>query len=451
MKTGDIVKPSNLGHFLHVQLGCLSEELQQLTCLARFDHVQKHLPGQPTVELMAWYQLAQNPALEISFLVSDRHDELLHAFEALQSGPRVAQQLGVAWVELKKGIHLEPVQIPKPWGQEIWYTGIEQRGVSRVRSESGVTPLDWVLAAAPGFVMAEDATPILLKVLDPLPAEVFGDLYFEMHERKQEVYIVTHVDERAWPDGKGGIRLGFNQDLRKRFSSDENFRQAYLKAVQDYRQVRRQVDDLLDIERQQAGIGLRDPVMPATLQRWLQQLPADLLQAEQGLRAQMEGFIAIQPLAVGDVVQVPCYTPHSLQHGVRTVEFQTPVYERKILSFAQKVLTQDHWDTESAVPHLLLDEPQLAPLPELEQNAKVRREQVVAFSDFTVERLTLAPRTRWQAPAAAYQLLMLVAGCADFNEQPLLSEQARLLPLATALELASGDEAAIILLARRAS
>ena len=40
--------------------------------------------------------------------------------------------LGFPLFDLNAPIPLQPIAIPKPWGQEIWYTGIEQRGVAEV-------------------------------------------------------------------------------------------------------------------------------------------------------------------------------------------------------------------------------------------------------------------------------------------------------------------------------
>ena len=76
----------------------------------------------------------------------------------------------------------------------------------------------------------------------------------------------------------------------------------------------------------------------------------------------MESFTRLLDLRVGDVVRVEPYYPHSLQHGVRVVELQTPTYERFIISFAQQVVTQDHWDSEHAIAHMSLD-----PAPEPQQ------------------------------------------------------------------------------------
>jgi len=448
LKASDIVKPSNLGDFLRLQISCLEDGTDKLQFLARFDHQQQYLPGKPTIELLAIYEVAQTPALEISYLVTDNFGEALQLFEQVLSGREIAQALGVAWVQLKQGLRLEPVRIPKPWGQEIWYTGIEQRGVSRVKSDEGSSPLDWIIATAPEHVLGLPKTPILLKILDPLPDEVYGDLYFEMHEEKQEVYIVTHVDKTAWPNGKGGIRFGFNRELRKTFSSDEDFKQAYLKAVKEYREIRQAIDTLLDKKRGEENIGLNDAVMPDKIRLWQETLPRELLASEKQKRDHMENFIAIKPLVVGDVVKVPCFTPHSLQHGVRTVEFQTPVYERKILSFAQKVLTQHHWDTESALPDMAMQLPVEIPLEVLEETKQLRREQVVQFKDFSVERITLLPGAKWHSTLNTYGLFMCVSGCVVLNDVVMSPEQALLIPVNRSVELCSENEQAILLFAR---
>ena len=152
------------------------------------------------------------------------------------------------------------------------------------------------------------------------------------------------------------------------------------------------------------------------------------------LRAAMNRFTHMQGLREGDVVKVPCLTPHALQHGVRTVEFQTPVYERKILAFGQKVLTQTHWDTEEAVALMSLQSQVEQQLDVLEEGQGICREQIVAFDDFQVQRITLAEGTRWQLPAVeSYQLLLVIAGhlvldTQALNTEPLNAEQAVLLP-----------------------
>ena len=89
-------------------------------------------------------------------------------------------------LNLSAPLLLQTVSISKPWGREIWYTGIEERGVSRVTDGLFSAPLSWVLSVAPEHLVANCERQInLLKILDPLAEEVYGDLYFELHEEKQ--------------------------------------------------------------------------------------------------------------------------------------------------------------------------------------------------------------------------------------------------------------------------
>jgi len=452
MRVDEIAKVSDPSLFISQQLQYFSSaELEGIQFLVRFDYQPAYLANAPTVELMAIYEVTQSPNKRIAFLVSDQGETVLDLFEKQLKPKDIAEQLNIAWVELNQGLLLEPVHIPKPWGQEVWFTGMEERGVAQVKSASGSSPLDWVVAAAPEQIMGsasqlKSAAPILLKILDPLPDEVYGDLYFEMHEEKQEVYVVTEVNKDAWPDGKGGIRFGFDQGIRATYNSDEEFRQAYLQAVEDYRQVRDHIDVQLDKLRQQESIGLNDPVMPEKIQQWQSSgIDQELLSQEKQLREKMEGFIAIKPLIVGDVVKVPCFTPHSLQHGVTTVEFQTPVYERKILSFAQKVLTQSHWDTKEAIDKISLDAPEEAPLPVLEESNTLLREQIVSFSDFSVERTKLQKGARLVLSSEYYNLALVLEGSIKVGDKKYAEGQALLLPAFSSSVLQASEESLLLI------
>lgn len=401
-----------------------------------FSARQDYLPGAPAIKLLALVALQRRHSNEtrLGFSIMEPHAELLGALSTLTPDWSAAEQWcqrhDQIWLDSEQPIALKPVHIPKPWGQEIWYTGIEERGQSRIADEQGrAVPLPWLLALCPNRVLGSAGGElVLLKVLDPLPEPVFGDLYFEMHEEKREVYVVTHVDESAWPDGRGGIRFGFNQNKRREIGGDMAFKREYLAAVQAYRAIRVEIDQILDQRRAAEGVELDAPLDPQTSKTWLAGLPQDLLQKEGELRARMEAFIHVDPLKVGDVVKVPCYTPHSLLHGVRTVEFQTPVYERKILSFAQKVLTQSHWDTEEALDLVTLDAPETAQLPLVQVEEGCRIEEVVDFEDFRVERITLSAGTDFDVVAGQrYALLMAVTGGVLLNGKPMEAEQAMLL------------------------
>lgn len=298
------------------------------------------------------------------------------------------------WLDFSKPLVLEPIEIPKPWGREIWYTGIEARGQSRVTDGLYSAPLPWLVDLFPKY-LGSDKTPILLKVLDPFPEPVKGDLYFELHEQKQEVYVVTHIDPCAWPDASGQIQMGFNQLVRASYGDDEAFKADYLAAVQRYREVRQ----LLDGETQS---------VIATDES------TELVSLEIERRQQMNRFVAARQLQVGDVVCVPCLVPHSLQHGVRVIEFQTPVYERKILSFGQKVLTQSHWDTEAALTMVKLDIPEAPAFRKLALRHDLVLEVVAEFDDFEVQRLTCYGKTgalvNWSEALDSYLLVNLIRG-----------------------------------------
>lgn len=389
--------------------------------------------GQPAQLLLAvyWWHRQDGRATPTQFLVTDRAQEVASLHQAGQKDLlELAQQWRVPLFDLRGPALLEPVAIPKPWGEEIWFTGIEERGISGIGDGRYAVPLPWYLYAAPTLLANGRHQHInLLKILAPLADPLLGDLYFELHEQKQEVYVVTGVDRTTWPNGQGAIRLGFDSDVRSSYGSDQAFRMAYSAAVASYRSVRRKIDELIDVRRTEEGVALDEPVAPEVQRRWLATVPEVLLDAEQARRAEMNRFTQLWPLHVGDVVQVPLLTPHALQHGVRTVEFQTPVYERKILSFGQKVLTQPEWDTAEAVTQMLLDVPALSRCETLSAGPGWRRERIVTFDDFIVDRLTIDGGHQWSLEAdGEYGLLMAVGADFKVGGRSLAHEQACFVP-----------------------
>ena len=289
-------------------------------------------------------------------------------------------------------VKLVPVSVAKPWGREIWYSAIEARGESRVLAEEGELPLSAYLEAA-----GIPAPVILLKVLDPRPEPVRGDLYFEVHEHKREVYVVASVDRSAWPDGTGRIRFGMNQEMRRQFADDARFRAAYLAVVREYEGVRRRIDGGEEVPTEE----------------------------EARKRAAMDAFTSLRSLRPGDVVVVPPWTPHALQHGTRVVEFQTPTYERYIISFAQKVLTQDGWDSERAIARLCLDPPG-APVFEKVSSGV---ERIASFDDFGVWRASVQRHDPLGLPShGGYALCMALEGQVVVGGVKLGPEEACLVP-----------------------
>jgi hypothetical protein len=397
------------------RLGALKEdEIQPVNCLVELDC--HWLPDKPKAcfELLVGLQLQSGSVKPVAV-----------SLRGIGSNSQANGSFS-----LHSPLRLEQVHIPKPWGQEIWYTGVEQRGVCGFAAPAGESvPLPWVLETLAPWLTGGPSELVLLKILDPLPEAVWGDLYFELHEEKREVYVVTHVDKSAWPDGIGAIRFGFDSQVRSNYSSEAEFKSAYRASVAAYESVRRKIDAALDTRREQQGIALDAPLAPEQLMGWQQSLDAGLLREERALRSAMEAFTRLMPLRVGDVVKVPCYTPHALQHGVRTVEFQTPVYERKILSFAQKVLTQQHWDTDDGVALMALEPEAQKPFTVCYQSEGVLVERIVDFADFTVQRWMLQRGSRHSVElGGSYVLVMAIEGEVVIGDCLLSPEQACLVP-----------------------
>jgi len=342
-----------------------------------------------------------------------------------------ANRCRAAIFALDQPLRLAPATVAKPWGREIWYTGIEARGISGVTDARHTTPLPWVLASAPRRLCGVQPI-VLLKVLEPSPEPVLGDLYFELHESKQELYVVTQVDRRAWPDGRGVIRFGMNAARRASYRDDDRFRADYLAAVRAYESVRRTIDSLLDEKRAAAGIDLHAPVPIVLMQRWLSELDSQLIDDERGRRGAMDAFTQVRAVCEGDIVQLPCRLPHALQHGVRVIELQTPTFERRIIAFAQKVLTQDHWDTQAAIACMQLDNPQPSNVHALIDEPDCTVERIVAFDGFAARRVRLAPAARADLPAELpYALCIGISGEVTLGGTTLSREVACLVPRAT--------------------
>lgn len=411
----------------------------------QFTHTQFYLPGHPQLELLALLSIRFDGDLVIEGSVLLASSELITLLQSLPDGSssehdslwQFCRLHSLPWLRISDPWVLAPVHIPKPWGQEIWYTGIEERGQAGVKANIGSVPLPWLLELMSVRIgLPEMSAPILLKVLDPLADEIYGDLYFELHQEKQEVYVVTNVDENAWPERVGAIQLGFAMHVRQSYTSDGEFKQAYLHSVKAYEQVRRKVDSQIDQKKVAAGLELTQPVGSLDLKKWINELSQDtenqeLFNHERKLRQAMNDFVAAHPLRVGDVVTVPKLVPHALQHGVRVVEFQTPVYERKILSFAQKVLTQSHWDTEEALGLANLDFAQLESPELIGAIPTAKIERIVDFDDFEVLRIQMDGSYEFQAET--YAVLMVLEGQLDIGmdrNNTVNTGQAVLLPVA---------------------
>ena len=163
------------------------------------DRQQRGLPDEAQTLIVdrVWREPPEQQALTVTYCRSFVADQPVH--QAIIDGRAVS---------LDHPQRLTPISIPKPWGREIWFTGMEARGESAIAlAESDTVPLGTYLALAPGHLTG-GRTPVLLKILDPRPEPVLGELYLEVHETKQEVYVVTAIDAAAWPEGTGSAISG---------------------------------------------------------------------------------------------------------------------------------------------------------------------------------------------------------------------------------------------------
>lgn len=370
--------------------------------------------------------------------------------EQFQSGPNgvidwAGGELNAAVISSAEPLTLQTLYVDKPWGREGWYTGIENRGVCKVTSAHGATELPYALGMFPlSLLGAQEPDLILLKTLEPRPEPVLGDLYLEVHEEKWETYLVLDVNRRAWPDGVGHLRAGLDERILKRYrrkfgkKAGEELTKDLREKISAYEKVRREIDALLDEALNSRGFPLDEPAPEEVVEQVTAGLPAKLKKAEAKLRAEAEAFFGNYPLRKGDVACLPPGVLHSLQHGVKVVEFQTPTYERLIAMFAQKVVTQPHWDTKKALA-LMHTEPYNPPstMALLSDQKGVRMDRVVDFPQFHVVRTRLTPGTEYRpAPPSgesSYRLLFTTQGSGRLVlpgnlEVPLNAGEAYLLP-----------------------
>ena len=105
--------------------------------------------------------------------------------------PAVTATVNGKRIALDEPVGLAPVHIPKPWGQEIWYTGVEERGVCGFGGRGASTPIPWLQAVLPDAVAGVAGEPLgLLKILGKqlqflLPTILppgLGNISIQLHE-----------------------------------------------------------------------------------------------------------------------------------------------------------------------------------------------------------------------------------------------------------------------------
>ena len=313
----------------------------------------------------------------------------------------VAENRKAVIVDYREPLQLKVLKIPKPWGYEGWYTGVEKRGVVNVIDKYGETELPYALGVFKKKMLAHDSDSlILLKTLNPSAENIVGDLYYELHEKKWEVYIVTEIDKTAWPTGTGIVKAGLHADKIKEYKNKygNNWKETLLKdfksAVLEYENTRRMIDDSKEL------------------------ISKENLKQEKKLRDKASGFVGDLPVKVGDIISFPVFQIHSLRHGIKVVEFQTPHYERLILMFAQKVITQNHWDTENAINKMKVEVYHPPKLDLIHKSDYLKVERFTNFPRFNFDRIRIEPNKSFENQLdGRYQLLIIISGQAEVYSQ----------------------------------
>jgi mannose-6-phosphate isomerase class I len=185
------------------------------------------------------------------------------------------------------------------------------------------------------------------------------------------------------------MKYGVSQEQRSQFASDDEFKERFKSLCLEYENCRKEIDNYLESVVSQ---DLNSATNPSKASRE-DAIPREWREKEAKLESEINRFVGWLDLRQGDVVKVQRRVPHSLQYGITVVEFQTPVYERLIVTFNQKVLTQSHWDVSKAFEIMEINHPLSQNLLCLEDNDQILMEQVVDFKDFEVLRITQRAET----------------------------------------------------------
>lgn len=246
---------------------------------------------------------------------------------------------------------LIPYAEPKPWGGvpkegipglisarasligEYWLSSTESGKSAQVLLPGHEQPalLADLIRANPGAMLGDrvvaqyGATPLLVKYLTPGQQPRLSDLSRQVHDTKNELWVVARVTSPR-PE----IVLGFNPEKLARFRQGGQidraaFLDSFAQALAAFGLVLREANDAL----MKAGFGealrrtgnttvlLETLVKTGNHQEWCSWL--DRLLAVEG---EVDTFYNYLPVNVGQIIQVPAGTVHALMHGVEVIEPQ---------------------------------------------------------------------------------------------------------------------------------
>ena len=360
-------------------------------------------------------QWDRNPIYAHIIIEKDSSGSNIYLDESNNIEPMSKSQLTL--IDFSYPFKLVSIDIPKPWGKEVWFTGIEKRGISKVMPHGATRNFrlsTLIKVFGQKFLENLSPSPILLKILAPHDDPNFGNLYYELHNEKQEVYIISKVSP-SWQNGVGRMKYGINSKKMSEFPSKDDFKNAFKDAVKNYEACRKKIDQFTDHYRAKLDFEVNENLDLKTLKSIRANMPTEIIDEEKNSKAKLEEFVGWLQLSVGDVVSVETRVPHSLQHGIEAIEFQSPVYERCIISFDQKVITQPGWDVDKAFGLMEMKPPAKKQLSVLTDSKSQLKERVVKFSDFEVSRVELRDKINLDA-SSQHLLIYLLRGEVRFQK-----------------------------------
>ena len=93
---------------------------------------------------------------ELECLITPSSDAITAALQQYSKLAQISSALDVPILKLNTPLSLAPVEIEKPWGKELWYTGIEKRGY-----------VQWEAYQYPGFLIACRSLSAVIRISLP--------------------------------------------------------------------------------------------------------------------------------------------------------------------------------------------------------------------------------------------------------------------------------------------
>ncbi len=225
-------------------------------------------------------------------------------------------------------LYLKPYKEPKVWGVggigEYWYGAEEGEKSSLASLEGRTAPMIDVLNGTAEEILGEKAIKKfgrlfpLVKILTPK-----GRLSVQFHEKKNELWIVTGVDETL-AGGEAKLIVGFSKEALDKYG--EEVTKKYGEALDVYAKKLNTLIDILEesasgkkaLEREKNAIAAAEVLGGKDTKS------GEALSALENAKGTLETFYNYRTVKVGDVVPVPARTLHALGAGIEVVEPQIP-------------------------------------------------------------------------------------------------------------------------------